>query len=387
MRDSIGKLGEGTGEEYGLSRLKPLKNVESGGIEENVNDANETVRVDEGNEANNEPAQDQVVEKLVLTEGRNGNESAAEGSSVKGSSKVADVVKGKKVAEKLESRQDDAEGSMKKTEPVVDMDMEDEDAIDASQGCDIKSPQENIKYQVDDCTPHGPLKDVRHFVTDIQTEEVNHLSKSKWSNDLEERILLKQKVKRKKSVHFQVSYSKEGFIRSTCKEHMRESHKFENCECTSKAWKEVENPTWSVRSLLISLLGENKKTSTSLDAYNIYDRKSDFKTDYGFSLEVNRDNYEPLRLSDFGAYLVNLTAFLAGKDSLLQTMLGPDFAVAFGMPEDRMKDILNVQTETTILPSAAVSPGSGDEKSPKQTRWSDDPQEYKEENEATAGIY
>ncbi|GKD33635.1 hypothetical protein Tco_1249144 [Tanacetum coccineum] len=123
--------------------VKPLKNVESGGIEENVNDANETVRVDEGNEANNEPAQDQVVEKLVLTEGRNGNESAAEGSSVKGSSKVADVVKGKKVAEKLESRQDDAEGSMKKTEPVVDMDMEDEDAIDASQGCDIKSPQEN----------------------------------------------------------------------------------------------------------------------------------------------------------------------------------------------------------------------------------------------------
>ncbi|GJX53232.1 hypothetical protein Tco_0281601 [Tanacetum coccineum] len=350
MRDSIGKLGEGTGEEYGLSRLKPLKNVESGGIEENVNDSNETVRVDEGNEANNEPAQDQVVEKLVLTEGRNGKEYAAEGSSVKGSLKVADVVKGKKVAEKLESRQDDAEGSMKKTEPVVkfekqylkgkkakqvDMDMEDEDAVNASQGSNIKSPQESIKYQVDDCTPHGPLKDVRHFVIDIQTEEVNHLSKSKWSNDLEERILLKQKVKRKKSVHFQVYFK----------------------PITRKAWKEVENPTWSVRSLLISLLGENKKTSTSLDAYNIYDRKSDFKTDYGFSLEVNRDDYEPLRLSDFGAYLVNLTAVTSGSR--------PDFAVAFGMPEDRMKDILNVQTETTILPSAAVSPGGGDEEIPK----------------------
>ncbi|GJU70549.1 FHA domain-containing protein-like protein [Tanacetum coccineum] len=98
--------------------VEPLKNVESGGIEENVNDANETVRVDEGNEANNEPAQDQVIEKLVLTEeGRDGKESAAEGSSVKGSSKVADVDKVKKVAEELESRQDGAEGSMKKTEP------------------------------------------------------------------------------------------------------------------------------------------------------------------------------------------------------------------------------------------------------------------------------
>ncbi|GJX53233.1 UDP-glycosyltransferase TURAN [Tanacetum coccineum] len=76
--------------------VKPLKNVESGEIEENVNDANETVRVDEGNEANNEPAQDQVVENLVLTKGRNRKEYAAEGSSVKGSSKVADVDKGKK---------------------------------------------------------------------------------------------------------------------------------------------------------------------------------------------------------------------------------------------------------------------------------------------------
>ncbi|GJS08861.1 FHA domain-containing protein-like protein [Tanacetum coccineum] len=74
--------------------VEPLKNVESGGIEENV------------------------VEKLVLTEeGRDGKESAAEGSSVKGSSKVADVDKVKKVAEELESRQDGAEGSMKKTEP------------------------------------------------------------------------------------------------------------------------------------------------------------------------------------------------------------------------------------------------------------------------------
>ncbi|GJZ94705.1 hypothetical protein Tco_0666908 [Tanacetum coccineum] len=98
--------------------VEPLKNVKSGGIEENVNDGNESIRVDEGNEANNEPAQDQVIEKLVLMEeGRDGMESVAGGSSVKGSSKVADVDKGKKVAEELESTPDGAEGSMKKTEP------------------------------------------------------------------------------------------------------------------------------------------------------------------------------------------------------------------------------------------------------------------------------
>ncbi|PWA38587.1 SMAD/FHA domain-containing protein [Artemisia annua] len=98
--------------------VEPLKNVERGGIEENVNDGNETVRVDEGNEANNEPTQDQVVEKLVLMEeGRDGKESAVEGSSVKGLSEAAHMDKGKKVAEELENRQDGAEGSMKKNEP------------------------------------------------------------------------------------------------------------------------------------------------------------------------------------------------------------------------------------------------------------------------------
>ncbi|PWA82701.1 SMAD/FHA domain-containing protein [Artemisia annua] len=93
--------------------VEPLENVERGGIEENVNDGNETVRVDEGDEAKNEPDQDQVVEKLVLMEeGRDGKESA-----VKGLSEAAHMDKGKKVAEELENRQDGVEGSMKKTEP------------------------------------------------------------------------------------------------------------------------------------------------------------------------------------------------------------------------------------------------------------------------------
>ncbi|KAI3685148.1 hypothetical protein L6452_34383 [Arctium lappa] len=71
----------------------------------------------------------------------------------------------------------------------VDMDMEDEDAIEASPGTGVKSPQDDVKDQVDEheLTPHdvGPVKDVKHPVTNPVTEEVNHLSKSKWSNDLD----------------------------------------------------------------------------------------------------------------------------------------------------------------------------------------------------------
>nr|GEV60627.1 YLP motif-containing protein 1 [Tanacetum cinerariifolium] len=96
----------------------------------------------------------------------------------------------------------------------VDMDMEDEDAVDASQGSNIKSPQESIKYQVDDCTPHDvdPLKDVKHSVTDTQTEEVNHLSKSKWSNDLDGKDPIEAGEKKKTSALSGLiqAYSKEG---------------------------------------------------------------------------------------------------------------------------------------------------------------------------------
>ncbi|CAI9266707.1 unnamed protein product [Lactuca saligna] len=61
----------------------------------------------------------------------------------------------------------------------VDMDMEDED--DAIDG---KSPHENMKEQVDDLTPHGDDDDdVKKKKND--TPEVKHLSRSKWSNDMD----------------------------------------------------------------------------------------------------------------------------------------------------------------------------------------------------------
>ncbi|KAI3688201.1 hypothetical protein L1987_81911 [Smallanthus sonchifolius] len=199
--------------------------------------------------------------------------------------------------------------------------------------------------------------------------------------------------------------------------------------------------TWSLRELLISLLGKNEDNvkSKSLDSYNIYnDQEADFRNDYGWSIEVNGDKYDPLKWSDFAVYLVNLTAgsmmaphinptateygvvlsgtgniqvvypngtlamdaevtqgdvfwipryfpfcqvasrsspfvffgfstsarnnspqFLAGRGSLMQTMMSPEFAAAFGRSVDGMSEITNAQTQSTILPSASASPGGG----------------------------
>lgn len=98
----------------------------------------------------------------------------------------------------------------------VDMDMEEEDAIDASQRAEVKSPQDNIKDQVDDFTHNdvGPLKDVKHPVTKNQKEEVKHLSKSKWSNnDLDGSESIEGDGGKKKDTTLSgliLAYSKEG---------------------------------------------------------------------------------------------------------------------------------------------------------------------------------
>ncbi|XP_076954756.1 uncharacterized protein LOC143629340 [Bidens hawaiensis] len=65
----------------------------------------------------------------------------------------------------------------------VDMDMEDEDAIDASPDSDVKKPHDETKDQVDDFRPHDEVKDVT--VKNHQIEEVKDLSRSKWSNDFD----------------------------------------------------------------------------------------------------------------------------------------------------------------------------------------------------------
>ena len=74
--------------------------------------------------------------------------------------------------------------------------------------------------------------------------------------------------------------------------------------------KEDEKSISSWRKLMNMIFGENtvNKSNKSLDSYNIYDRKPDFRNDYGYSVMVDHDDYKELRRSDIGVYLVNLTA-------------------------------------------------------------------------------
>ncbi|TXG73893.1 hypothetical protein EZV62_002472 [Acer yangbiense] len=80
---------------------------------------------------------------------------------------------------------------------------------------------------------------------------------------------------------------------------------------------EEEEISWSWRKLINSVLGTgtgNKKdkddrgTSKGPDSYNIYNRKPDFKNNYGWSIALDDSDYKPLKHSGIGVYLVNLTA-------------------------------------------------------------------------------
>ncbi|CAH2060264.1 unnamed protein product [Thlaspi arvense] len=72
---------------------------------------------------------------------------------------------------------------------------------------------------------------------------------------------------------------------------------------------------WSWRNLVRSILDITQEknrwsggSSKCEDSYNMYDRKNDFDNDYGWSKALDHDDYEPLKYSGVGVYLVNLTA-------------------------------------------------------------------------------
>ncbi|TQD91061.1 hypothetical protein C1H46_023345 [Malus baccata] len=83
-----------------------------------------------------------------------------------------------------------------------------------------------------------------------------------------------------------------------------------------------KSETWSWRKLLNSVFGadsnENKRRRDDYDkgkgkgkppdSYNLYDRKPDFRNDYGWSMQLDDSDYSPLKHSGIGVYLVNLTA-------------------------------------------------------------------------------
>jgi secreted PhoX family phosphatase len=44
------------------------------------------------------------------------------------------------------------------------------------------------------------------------------------------------------------------------------------------------------------------------EAYNLYDHDPDFRNAYGWTVAIDKHDYEPLKHSDIGVYLVNLAA-------------------------------------------------------------------------------
>jgi hypothetical protein len=47
----------------------------------------------------------------------------------------------------------------------------------------------------------------------------------------------------------------------------------------------------------------------------------------------------------------NRPQFLAGATSVLRTMLGPELAAGFGVPEEELSEVVKAQEEAVILPS------------------------------------
>ncbi|PKI52002.1 hypothetical protein CRG98_027654 [Punica granatum] len=217
---------------------------------------------------------------------------------------------------------------------------------------------------------------------------------------------------------------------------------------------EQQERSWSWRKLLPSLFGSDnaredrgRRRGKAPDSYNLYDRKPDFRNNYGWSVALHESDYEPLRHSGIGVYLVNLTAgsmmaphvnptateyaivlrgsgtiqiaypngssalkakvsegdifwvpryfpfcqissrtgpfeffgfttsarknrpqFLAGQNSLLHVLRGPELAASLGSTDDRVRSFLDAQREAVILPSPSAAPpdeAMGEENRPK----------------------
>ncbi|XP_059300463.1 vicilin-like seed storage protein At2g28490 [Lycium ferocissimum] len=222
--------------------------------------------------------------------------------------------------------------------------------------------------------------------------------------------------------------------------HRRLAHLKRIVNLEEEASPKEEESTWSLRKLLFTLLNTEdivkRVNHKAPSAYNLYNRKPDFKNDYGWSKKLDESDYSPLRQSGNGVYLVNLSPgslvaphvnptaieygivlkgtgriqivypngtlamnarvregdvfwvpryfpfcqiastngpfeffgfttsarrnhqqFLVGKNSLMQSLRGPEFAAAFGIGEKRLKRIANAQREQVILPSSSAAPG------------------------------
>uniref|UniRef100_A0A7N0ZT31 Cupin type-1 domain-containing protein n=1 Tax=Kalanchoe fedtschenkoi TaxID=63787 RepID=A0A7N0ZT31_KALFE len=72
--------------------------------------------------------------------------------------------------------------------------------------------------------------------------------------------------------------------------------------------EEFNDRSWSWRKLLSSVFGQAEEPKHSGHVINLYDRKPDFKNDYGWSVSIDQKHYSPLKHSGIGIYYVSLSA-------------------------------------------------------------------------------
>ncbi|KAH1098629.1 hypothetical protein J1N35_015550 [Gossypium stocksii] len=73
-----------------------------------------------------------------------------------------------------------------------------------------------------------------------------------------------------------------------------------------------EEKEWSWWKLLPKIFGiqDSNKKHKAPKSYNIYKKSPDFKNNYGWRTEVDGSEYKPLRDTEIGIFLVNLTAVI-----------------------------------------------------------------------------
>jgi hypothetical protein len=107
----------------------------------------------------------------------------------------------------------------------------------------------------------------------------------------------------------------------------------EGDECGSD--DDARRPTWSWRKLVNRFIGggagggdtaetnkKGKKKGGATEPYNLYDSEPGFRNSYGWTVSVDKHQYEPLKHPDIGVYLVNLTAVRARREPADRLLVG-----------------------------------------------------------------
>lgn len=91
--------------------------------------------------------------------------------------------------------------------------------------------------------------------------------------------------------------------------HERLAHLKRIVRLVEEANPKMEKSTRSLRKFLSNLLNREDVANhhKAPSAYNLHNKKPNFKNNYGWSKNVDESDYSPLRQSGNGVYLVNLS--------------------------------------------------------------------------------